>query len=116
MKQNRVLSYELLELGLIGASNNSRPMFDPPKIKSLEEIMRLAACDVEDVVELIISHTIKGLKWKCGKTHKILHRNLLSIVRKMDSTKKQVDAIVSDLDDHILQLSGGSLSRHLDVP
>ncbi|KAJ8539916.1 hypothetical protein K7X08_026305 [Anisodus acutangulus] len=76
------------------ASNNTKSY--PEKIKCLEEKIRVAANDAEDVVELKIGQIIKGLSWKFGLALIILGRNLLSVVEKIDTTKKEVIEIVSD--------------------
>ncbi|XP_060185336.1 putative late blight resistance protein homolog R1B-14 [Lycium barbarum] len=95
----------------------SKRRYDPEKIKYLEEKIRVAASDAEDVVELKIDQTIKGSSWKFGISGKLLYRNLREVVKKINSTKKEVMKIVSDFstsirnadDDQILELSGDSL-------
>nr|XP_016505702.1 PREDICTED: probable disease resistance RPP8-like protein 4 [Nicotiana tabacum] len=90
--------------------------FDPEKVKSLEEKIRVAASDAEDVVELKIGQLIKGSSWMFGISHIILHWNLVSVVKKIDTTKKEVMEIISefststhDVEDEIDELSGDSL-------
>ncbi|KAJ8565119.1 hypothetical protein K7X08_001579 [Anisodus acutangulus] len=91
--------------------------FDPEKIESLEEKIRVAANDAEDVVELKIRQTVKGASWKFGIPRIILPKNFLTVVEKIDKTKKEVMEIVSDLrtsthdgdNDQIVELSGESL-------
>ncbi|XP_049390194.1 putative late blight resistance protein homolog R1A-3 [Solanum stenotomum] len=91
-------------------SKNSR--FDHEKIKSLEEKIRVAASDAEDVVELKIRQIIKESSWTFGI---LQHQDLLPLVEKMDATKKQVTEILShDNDaDQILEVSRDSL---IDTP
>ncbi|XP_009609961.1 putative disease resistance RPP13-like protein 3 [Nicotiana tomentosiformis] len=71
----------------------SKSRFDPEKIKSLEEKIRVAASDAEDVVEVKIFQIIRGLSWTFGI---LQHQDLLPIVEKMDITKKELMEIVSD--------------------
>ncbi|XP_055802715.1 putative late blight resistance protein homolog R1A-3 [Solanum dulcamara] len=81
--------------------------FHPEKIKSLEEKIRVASSETEDVVEMKITQIIKGSSWTFGI---LQHQDLLSVVEKMDTTKKQVMEIVShDTDDQVVELSGDSL-------
>ncbi|KAH0678154.1 hypothetical protein KY284_019239 [Solanum tuberosum] len=96
------------------ASNKSG--VDIEKIKSLEEKIRIVVSEAEDVVEMKISEIIKGDSW----TFRILpHHNMLPVVEKMDTTKKQVMEILSHDADQILELTGASsmsdpmLSNHL---
>ncbi|MCD7452683.1 hypothetical protein HAX54_017743 [Datura stramonium] len=86
----------------------SKRRSDPEKIRSLEEKIRVAANDAEDFVQLKIAQTIKGARWKFGIARMILCKNLLKVVEKINTTKKEVMEIVSD-DDKILELSGDSL-------
>ncbi|XP_059276748.1 putative late blight resistance protein homolog R1A-3 [Lycium ferocissimum] len=65
------------------------------KIKRLEEKIRVAANDAEDVVELKFGQIIKGLSGTFGLERIILDRNLLSVVEKIDTTKKEVREIIS---------------------
>ncbi|PHT54388.1 hypothetical protein CQW23_08850 [Capsicum baccatum] len=99
--------------------------FDPEKIKSLEEKIRVVANDVEDLVELKICRIIKDLSWISGLARIILHRNLMSIVVKIETTKKEVMEIVSDFStsstrdaddvDQILELStSNSMLQNLE--
>ncbi|KAH0701669.1 hypothetical protein KY285_015947 [Solanum tuberosum] len=80
--------------------------FDTEKIKSLEEKIRVAASYAEDVVEMKISRIIKVLGWTFGI---LQHLDLLKVVEKMDTTKKQVMDILSHDADQVLELSGDSL-------
>ncbi|XP_015161246.1 putative late blight resistance protein homolog R1A-4 [Solanum tuberosum] len=96
------------------ASNKSG--VDIEKIKSLEEEIRIVVSEAEDVVEMKISKIIKGDRW----TFRILpHHDMLPVVEKMDTTKKQVMEILSHDADQILELTGASsmsdpmLSGHL---
>nr|UUV67969.1 Rpi-amr3 [Solanum americanum] len=79
--------------------------FDTEKIKSLEEKIRVVVSYAEDVVEMKISQIFNGSSW----TFEILqHHDLLPLVEKMDTIKKQVMDIVShDADDQVLELSAG---------
>ncbi|PHU17037.1 hypothetical protein BC332_12732 [Capsicum chinense] len=99
--------------------------FDPEKIKSLEEKIRVVANDVEDLVELKICRIIKDLSWISGLARIILHRKLMSIVVKIETTKKEVMEIVSDFStsstrdaddvDQILELStSNSMLQNLE--
>ncbi|XP_049378334.1 putative late blight resistance protein homolog R1A-10 [Solanum stenotomum] len=76
------------------------------KIKSLEEKIRDAASEAEDVVELKTCQIIKGTSWTFGISQ---HQDLLAVFEKMDTTKKQVMEIVSDDADQILEISGDSM-------
>ncbi|KAM3280996.1 putative late blight resistance protein R1A-3 isoform X1 [Capsicum chacoense] len=76
---------------LEGASYNRRPTFDPDKTKSLEEVIRVAATDAEDVVDLKFGQFIKVSRWTFGM---LPHWDLLPLVEKMDTTKKQVMEIL----------------------
>ncbi|KAK4720920.1 hypothetical protein R3W88_011153 [Solanum pinnatisectum] len=91
-------------------SKNSR--FDHEKIKSLEEKIRVAASDAEDVVEMKICQIIKESSWTFGI---LQHQDLLPLVEKMDATKKQVTEILSHVNDAdpILKVSKDSL---IDIP
>ncbi|KAK6791040.1 hypothetical protein RDI58_010121 [Solanum bulbocastanum] len=82
---------------------NSR--FDPEKIRSLEAMIRVAASYAEDV-EMKISQIITSLSWTFGI---LQHLDLLPLVEKMDTTKKQVMEILSHDADQLLELSGNSL-------
>ncbi|KAH0692112.1 hypothetical protein KY285_019209 [Solanum tuberosum] len=85
------------------ASNKSG--VDIEKIKSLEEEIRIVVSEAEDVVEMKISEIIKGDRW----TFRILpHHDMLPVVEKMDTTKKQVMEILSHDADQILELTGAS--------
>ncbi|PHT80929.1 hypothetical protein T459_13944 [Capsicum annuum] len=99
--------------------------FDPEKIKSLEEKIRVVANDVEDLVELKICRIIKDLSWISGLARIVLHRKLMSIVVKIETTKKEVMEIVSDFStsstrdaddvDQILELStSNSMLQNLE--
>ncbi|WMV14363.1 hypothetical protein MTR67_007748 [Solanum verrucosum] len=72
------------------ASNKSE--FDPENINSLEEKIRVAASYVEDVVEMKISQIIEGTGWTFGI---LQHQDLLPLVEKIETTKKQVIDILS---------------------
>uniref|UniRef100_A0A1S3XLW2 Probable disease resistance protein At1g58390 n=2 Tax=Nicotiana TaxID=4085 RepID=A0A1S3XLW2_TOBAC len=87
--------------------------FDPEKVKSFEEKIRVAASDAEDV-ELKIWEIVKGSSWKLRKI--LQHEDLQPVVEKMDTTKKQVMEIVSnfgtsihDSYDEIVEIHGDSL-------
>ncbi|KAH0757246.1 hypothetical protein KY290_020739 [Solanum tuberosum] len=80
--------------------------FEPGKIKSLEENIRVAASEAEDVVELKTHQIIKGSSWTFGI---LQHQDLLPVVEKMDTIKKQVMEIVSHDADQLLELTGDSL-------
>ncbi|WMV23547.1 hypothetical protein MTR67_016932 [Solanum verrucosum] len=80
--------------------------FEPGKIKSLEEKIRDAASEAEDIVELKTRQIIKGRSWMFGI---LQHQDLLPLVEKMDTIKKQVMEIVSHDADQILELSGDSM-------
>ncbi|XP_019241238.1 PREDICTED: putative late blight resistance protein homolog R1A-3 [Nicotiana attenuata] len=111
---------------ILTPSNNSR--FDPEKVKSLEEKLRAAVSDAEDVVELKIGQTLVELKidqtikvssWKLIIARIFLYWNLRPVVKKVNTAKKEVMQIISDLstsshgddddDDQILESSGYSL-------
>ncbi|KAG5608210.1 hypothetical protein H5410_019491 [Solanum commersonii] len=86
------------------ASNKSG--VDIEKIKSLEEEIRIVVSEAQDVVEMKISEIIKGDSW----TFRILqHQDMLPVVEKMDTTKKQVIEILSHDADQILELTADSL-------
>ncbi|KAH0759691.1 hypothetical protein KY290_023184 [Solanum tuberosum] len=77
------------------------------KIKSLEEDIRVVVSEAEDVVEMKISEIIKEESWTFGI---LQHHDMLPVVEKMDTTKKQVMEILSDDDaDQILELTADSL-------
>ncbi|XP_070028758.1 putative late blight resistance protein homolog R1A-10 [Nicotiana sylvestris] len=63
----------------------SKSRFDPEKIKSLEEKIRVAASYAEDAVEVKIYQII--LSWTFGI---LQHQDLLPNVEKMDTTKKEL--------------------------
>ncbi|KAH0756832.1 hypothetical protein KY290_020325 [Solanum tuberosum] len=96
------------------ASNKSG--VDIEKIKSLEEGIRIVVSEAEDAVEMKISEIIKGNRWTFGI---LQHHDMLPVVEKMDTTKKQVMEILSHDADQILELTGASsmsdpmLSGHL---
>ncbi|XP_049361347.1 putative late blight resistance protein homolog R1A-10 [Solanum verrucosum] len=89
--------------------------FDPEKIKSLEEKIKASASYTEDVVELTIYQIMEDLSWTFGITPtSLLHKNLLSVVEKLDTQKNEVMEIVSEFttntyDDQILESDGDSL-------
>ncbi|KAK6790656.1 hypothetical protein RDI58_009737 [Solanum bulbocastanum] len=76
------------------------------KIKSLEEDIRVVVSEAEDVVEMKVSEIIKGESWTFGI---LQHHDMLSVVEKMDTTKKQVMEILSHDADQILELTTDSL-------
>ncbi|WMV22762.1 hypothetical protein MTR67_016147 [Solanum verrucosum] len=76
------------------------------KIKSLEEEIRIVVSEAEDVVEMKISAIIKGHSWTFGI---LPHHDMLPVVEKMDTTKKQVMEILSHDADQILELTADSL-------
>ncbi|KAH0756835.1 hypothetical protein KY290_020328 [Solanum tuberosum] len=76
------------------------------KIKSLEEDIRVVVSEAEDVVEMKISEIITGDSWTFGI---LQHQDMLPVVEKMDTTKKQVMEILSHDADQILELTGDSL-------
>ncbi|PHT80829.1 hypothetical protein T459_13844 [Capsicum annuum] len=94
---------------------------DAEKINSLEEKIRVAASDAEDVVELNYYQFFKGLSLKLGAARKNFpDKDLKLVVEKMDTTKKQVMELLScfsssthdadaDDDDQILELPGDSI-------
>ncbi|OIT32015.1 PREDICTED: putative late blight resistance protein homolog R1B-17 [Nicotiana attenuata] len=94
----------------------SKSRFNLENIKSLEEKIRVAVNDTEDVVELKICQIFEGLSWTGGKARKsLLHKDLSPVVEKMDITKKEVMDLFSDFStstydagDEILE-SGDSL-------
>ncbi|KAH0694914.1 hypothetical protein KY285_022011 [Solanum tuberosum] len=86
------------------ASNKSG--VDIEKIKSLEEEIRIVVSEAEDVVEMKISEIIKGDSWTFGI---LPHHDMLPVVEKMDTTKKQVMEILSHDADQILELTADSL-------
>ncbi|MCD7464156.1 hypothetical protein HAX54_052216 [Datura stramonium] len=92
------------------------------KIKSLEEKIKVACSDAEDVIELNMYQIIKGLSLTLRVLCKSFpYKDLLPVVEEMDTIKKQVMEIVSgfstistrdvdvDADDQILELSGDSI-------
>ncbi|KAH0643873.1 hypothetical protein KY289_034847 [Solanum tuberosum] len=93
----------------------SKSRFDVEKIKSLEEKIRASASYTEDVVELTIYQIMEDLSWTFGITPTgSLHKNFLSVVKKMDTKKNEVMEIVSEFttsthDDQILQSDGDCL-------
>uniref|UniRef100_M0ZTC8 Disease resistance protein BS2 n=1 Tax=Solanum tuberosum TaxID=4113 RepID=M0ZTC8_SOLTU len=76
------------------------------KIKSLEEDIRVVVSEAEDVVEMKISEIIKEESWTFGI---LQHHDMLPVVEKMDTTKKQVMEILCHDADQILELTGDSL-------
>ncbi|KAL3338527.1 hypothetical protein AABB24_027583 [Solanum stoloniferum] len=76
------------------------------KIKSLEEDIRIVVSEAEDVVEMKISEIIEGESWTFGI---LQHHDMLPVVEKMDTTKKQVMEILSHDADQILELTADSL-------
>ncbi|KAH0678639.1 hypothetical protein KY285_019708 [Solanum tuberosum] len=86
--------------------NASKSRFNTEKIKSLEEKIRVAVSYAEDIVEMKISQIITSLSWMFGI---LQHHDLLPVVEKMDTTRKQVMEIVSHHADQVLELSGNSL-------
>ncbi|KAH0691421.1 hypothetical protein KY289_018779 [Solanum tuberosum] len=80
--------------------------FEPGKIKSLEEKLRDAASEAEDVVKLKTREIIEGTSWTFGI---LQHLDLLPLVEKMITTKKQVMDILSDDADPVRESSGDSL-------
>ncbi|XP_006367044.2 putative late blight resistance protein homolog R1B-23 [Solanum tuberosum] len=76
------------------------------KIKSLEEDIRVVVSEAEDVVEMKISEIIKEESWTFGI---LQHQDMLPVVEKMDTTKKQVMEILSHDADQILELTADSL-------
>ncbi|KAF3672938.1 putative late blight resistance protein -like protein R1A-10-like [Capsicum annuum] len=94
---------------------------DAENIKLLEEKIRVAASDAEDVVERNYHQFFIGLSWKLGAARKTFpDKDLKTVVEKMVTTKKQVTELVScfsssthdadaDDDDQILELSGDSI-------
>ncbi|XP_015160686.1 putative late blight resistance protein homolog R1B-17 [Solanum tuberosum] len=76
------------------------------KIKSLEEDIRVVVSEAEDVVEMKISEIIKEESWTFGI---LQHHDMLPVVEKMDTTKKQVMEILSHDADQILELTADSL-------
>uniref|UniRef100_A0A1U7UYB1 Late blight resistance protein homolog R1A-3 n=1 Tax=Nicotiana sylvestris TaxID=4096 RepID=A0A1U7UYB1_NICSY len=78
----------------------SKSRFDPEKIKSLEEKIRVAASYAEDAVEVKIYQII--LSWTFGI---LQHQDLLPNVEKMDTTKKELWKLflilVQGLDDDL---------------
>ncbi|PHT67803.1 hypothetical protein T459_27290 [Capsicum annuum] len=80
------------------------------KIKSLEEIIRIAANNAKDVVDLKIFHIIKDTS---AMKKSMQREDLLQVVEKMDATKIEVMTIVSELsasindivDDEIVEVS-----------
>ncbi|CAN4090048.1 unnamed protein product [Withania somnifera] len=87
---------------------SSKSGVGPEKIRSLEEKIRVASSYAEDVVELKIFQIFRGSNWNFGI---LQHHDLLTVVEKMDTTKKQVMEILSQDDadaDQILELSGDS--------
>ncbi|XP_055801853.1 putative late blight resistance protein homolog R1A-3 [Solanum dulcamara] len=86
--------------------NASKSRFDTENIKSLEEKIRVAVSYAEDVVEMKTSQIIKVSRWTFGI---LQHLDLLKVVKKMNTTKKQVMEIVSHDADQVLELSEDSL-------
>ncbi|KAH0756829.1 hypothetical protein KY290_020322 [Solanum tuberosum] len=86
------------------ASNKSG--VDIEKIKSLEEEIRIVVSEAEDAVEMKISEIIKGERWTFGI---LQHHDMLPVVEKMDTTKKQVMEILSHDAHQILELTEDSL-------
>ncbi|XP_010319427.2 putative late blight resistance protein homolog R1A-3 [Solanum lycopersicum] len=76
------------------------------EIKSLEEDIRVVVSEAEDVVEMKISKVIEELSWTFGI---LQHQDMLPVVEKMDTTKKQVMEILSHDADQILELTRDSL-------
>ncbi|KAH0756826.1 hypothetical protein KY290_020319 [Solanum tuberosum] len=76
------------------------------KIKSFEEDIRVVVSEAEDVVEMKISEIIKGDSWTFGI---LQHHDMLPVVEKMDTTKKQVMEILSHDAHQILELTADSL-------
>ncbi|KAG5608222.1 hypothetical protein H5410_019503 [Solanum commersonii] len=76
------------------------------KIKSFEEAIRVVVSEAEDVVEMKISEIIKEESWTFGI---LQHHDMLPVVEKMDTTKKQVMELLSHDADQILELTGDSL-------
>ncbi|PHT60373.1 hypothetical protein CQW23_02736 [Capsicum baccatum] len=84
----------------------STSRFDPEKIKSFEEIIRSAASDAEDVIEMC---------WTCGNaSESSLNKNLRPVVTRINTIKNEVMEIVSgfstsshDMDDHRFLESAG---------
>ncbi|KAH0681722.1 hypothetical protein KY289_019474 [Solanum tuberosum] len=76
------------------------------KIKSFEEDIRVVVSEAEDVVEMKISEIIKEESWTFGI---LQHQDMLPVVEKMDTTKKQVMEILSHDADQILELTADSL-------
>ncbi|XP_049386258.1 putative late blight resistance protein homolog R1A-10 isoform X1 [Solanum stenotomum] len=74
--------------------------------KSFEEDIRVVVSEAEDVVEMKISEIIKGESWTFGI---LQHHDMLPVVEKMDTTKKQVIEILSHDSDQILELTADSL-------
>ncbi|MCD7463476.1 hypothetical protein HAX54_050695 [Datura stramonium] len=73
----------------------SKIKVDPEKMKSLEGKIRAAANEVEDIVELNICQ-IKGLTWIIGVARKVLLKNLLPAMEKIEATRIEVLQIVAD--------------------
>ncbi|PHT63352.1 hypothetical protein T459_32716 [Capsicum annuum] len=70
----------------------SKSRFDPEKIKSFEEIIRSAANDAEDVIEMC---------WTCvnaseSSLNKNLRRNLRPVVKRINTIRNEVMETVSD--------------------
>ncbi|MCD9640015.1 hypothetical protein HAX54_025027 [Datura stramonium] len=63
---------------LQGSRNKTRPS-DPKKTKSLEEKIRVAASDAEDIIELKFCQFIKVSSWTFGI---LQHWDLLPVVEK----------------------------------
>ncbi|KAH0678147.1 hypothetical protein KY284_019232 [Solanum tuberosum] len=76
------------------------------KIKSFEEDIRVVVSEAEDVVEMKISEIIKEESWTFGI---LQHHDMLPVVEKMDTTKKQVMELLSHDADQILELTADSL-------
>ncbi|KAM3339432.1 hypothetical protein P3S68_029301 [Capsicum galapagoense] len=66
----------------------SKSRFDPEKIKSIEEIIKSAASDAEDVIEMC---------WTCeNASESSLNKNLRPVVERINTIKNEVMEIVSD--------------------
>ncbi|KAG5608213.1 hypothetical protein H5410_019494 [Solanum commersonii] len=76
------------------------------KIKSFEEDIRVVVSEAEDVVKMKISEIIKEESWTFGI---LQHHDMLPVIEKMDTTKKQVMEILSHDADQILELTTDSL-------
>ncbi|KAM3288775.1 hypothetical protein P3S67_022205 [Capsicum chacoense] len=66
----------------------SKSRFDPEKIKSIEEIIKSAASDAEDVIEMC---------WTCeNASESSLNKNLRPVVERINTIKNEVMEIVFD--------------------